>query len=374
MSGPLELALGVLIWCGVLWDGFASIVLPRTVDPTRRFSGRFIRWSWRIWALAGRRISGPGLRLGFLAVYGPLSAMTLLVLWGGLMIVAFALIYHGLGPRFQAAAGTVGFGTLLYMSGSTFLTLGLGDVTSSDPVGRTFILLEAGSGYTFLALIITYMPLLEQAYGAREVGSLLIHSRTGRPPGAIQLPRRYAGADRSEVLRGNLREAERWMAETLQSHLSHPVLAFYRAQHLGQSWLVSLATVLDSCALLIVGGEGLPAAQAGLTYLMGVRLLEDLAEALGLAPDPRCRPRLTEADLPAIVEAAAASRLTLAFGPATAQELLRLVGRYDGHLVALATWLVIELPSWIPPEETRRETQAVGGPVSQEDPLPPANP
>ena len=47
------------------------------------------------------------------------------------------------------------------------------------------------------------------------------------------------------------------MAEILQSHLSHPVLTFYRAQHWGQSWLVSLTTILDSCALLIASGEGL---------------------------------------------------------------------------------------------------------------------
>ena len=51
------------------------------------------------------------------------------------------------------------------MSALTFLTLGLGDVTSPDTIARLFILLEAGSGYIFLALIITYMPVLEQAYG-----------------------------------------------------------------------------------------------------------------------------------------------------------------------------------------------------------------
>ena len=106
--------------------------------------------------------------------------MLLLALWGGLMILAFALIYHGLGPRFQAASGPVGFGTLLYMSGSTFLTLGLGDVTTLDPAGRLFMVLEAGSGFTFLALVITYMPVLHQAYVAREVGSLLIRSRAVR--------------------------------------------------------------------------------------------------------------------------------------------------------------------------------------------------
>jgi hypothetical protein len=367
MLGQFELAIGLLIWGGVLWDGFATIVLPRTVAPTRRLSGRFTRWSWWLWSSVARRIRQPGMRLTFLAVYGPFSVMLLLALWGCLIIFAFVLIYHGLGPRLQSVAGPIGFGTLFYMSGSTFLTLGLGDVTSSDPLGRSFILLEAVSGYTFLALIITYMPLLDQSYGAREVGSLLIHSRAGNPPGAIRLLSHYSQADRSEVLRGNLREAERWIAETLQSHLSHPVLSFYRAQRLGQSWLVSLATVLDTCALLIVGGEGLPAAQARLTYRMGVRLLEDLMEALGIRVDRGYQVRLTEVDLPALIDATKTSRLAVTLGTGSALELLRLVRRYDAELVTLADWLVIPLPSWLPRTEPMQETGAPSEPDGLDD-------
>ena len=295
MRSRLEFAVGLLIWCGVLWDGFVTIILPRTVRPMRRLSGRFYRWSWRLWAAAGRRIRDPQSRLSFVAVYGPISIVLLLVLWAELIIVAFALIYHGLGPRFLAASGAVVFGTLLYTSASTFLTLGLGDVTSPGTIGRLFILLEAGTGYIFLALIITYMPVLDQAYGVREVGNVLIHSRVGHPPSAIKLLHRYSGTDRSAILRGDLREAERWMAEILQSHLSHPMLSFYRAQHWGQSWSVSLTTVLDVCALLIAGGDGLLAAQARVTYRMGIRLLKDLTEALNLTVDPRCRVRLSTA-------------------------------------------------------------------------------
>jgi hypothetical protein len=357
----LEIALGVLVWCSVLWDGFATIVLPRTVAPMRRISGRFSKWSWWLWAAVGRRIGPPGLRLSFLAVYGPLSVMILLVLWGGLIILAFTLIYQGLGPRFQSTAGRVDFGTLLYMSGSTFLTLGLGDVTSADPLGRLFILLEAGTGYTFLALIVTYMPLLDQAYSAREVVSLLIQSRTGHPPGAIGLLRRYAGADRSDLLRGSLRDAERWIAETLESHLSHPVLAFYRAQRMGESWLVALTAVLDSSALLIVGGDGLLAAQARLTYLIGVRLLEDLTAALGIHVDPQSPGRLNEADLPALARDAEASALSLNLGPSALEELLRLVRRYDVYCVTLAGSMLVTLPSWLPPPPPtgpERETSA----------------
>ena len=159
--------------------------------------------------------------------------MLLLVLWGVLMIVAFALIYQGLGaiPR----PGRSALARCLHERVDV-PNLGLG-MSPLRTVGRLFILLEAGSGYIFLGLIITYMPVLEQAYGAREVGNLLIHSRAGRPPGRSSC----CPVLRRRPLRNSarqLREAERWMAEILQSHLSHPVLSFYRAHRWGHSWLV----------------------------------------------------------------------------------------------------------------------------------------
>jgi hypothetical protein len=354
----LEFAVGLVIWVGVLWDGFATIVLPRTVAPMRRASGRFYRWSWLLWAAVGRRIRQPELRVSFLAVYGPLSVMVLLLLWATLMIVAFALIYQGLGTRFLSAAGSVGFGTLLYMSASTFLTLGLGDVTSPDAIARLFILLEAGTGYIFLALIITYMPVLEQAYAAREVGNQMIHSRAGRPPSAIKFLHRHSGTDRSEILRDNLRQSERWMAETLQSHLSHAVLTFYRAHHWGRSWLVALTALLDTSALLIAGGDELLEGQARLTYRMGLHLLKDLTDALSIRVGTECPIRLTEADLPALHAALKCAGIKLTLGPEASNQLLRLVRRYDVYLFALSARLVIPLPSWILTIDGGQEAEA----------------
>jgi hypothetical protein len=357
----LESAIGLLIWGAVLWDGFATIVLPRTVAPMRRVSGRFYKGSWRLWSAMGRRIQDGDLRLSFLAVYGPVSVMVLLVLWAGLLIVAFAVIYHGLGDRFQADRGAIGFGALLYMSGSTFFTLGLGDITSADPLARFFMILETGTGYIFLGLIITYMPLLHQAYASREIGNLLIHSRAGHPPNGIKLLRRYSGTGDSEILRTILREAECWMAETLQSHLSHPVLLFYRGLHRGQSWLDSLTTVLDSAALLIVAGDGVIAAQARIVYRMGLRLLQDLTDALSIAVDLKCAIRLTEADLPRLRAAMNVAGLTLTLGPGSSNRLLRLVRRYDVHLFALSRGLVIPLPPWLPPIDGGQEADAHAG-------------
>lgn len=353
----LELALGLLIWLGSIWDGFATIVLPRTVAPMRRLSGRFYRLSWRIWSSLACRIQSTDIRIAVLAVYGPISVMLLMIIWAILMILGFALIFHALGPRFQESRGPAGFGTLLYMSASTFLTLGLGDVTSTDLIGRLFVILESGTGYLFLGLIITYMPVLEQAYSSREVGNQLIHSRAGTPPSAIRKLHRYANPDRRTILRDILRECERWMSEIVQTHLSHPVLSFYRAQHWGQSWLVSLTIILDSCSLLIVCIDGLAAEQARLTYRMGVHLLKDLAEALGLSIDPQSRGRLTEAELPALAAAIEASALGLTLNPHQTARLLRLTQRYDAFLVPLSEWLAIPLPGWIPPESSAEDAE-----------------
>lgn len=350
-----EFTFGLVIWLAVIWDGFATIVLPRTVAPMRRFSGRFYRVTWWIWSALGRRIGSDGLRLSFLAVYGPISVMLLLIVWATLMMIAFAMIYHALGPRFQSTSGPIGFGTLFYMSASTFLTLGLGDVTSSDPIGRLFVILESGTGYLFLGLMVSYMPVLEQAYGEREVGNLLLHSRAGHPPGAIKLLHRYASPDRLEILRDNLRQAESWMSEILQTHLSHPVLSFYRAQQWGQSWLIALTITLDCCALLIVSGEGMAAEQARLTYRMGLRLVEALTGALGLKVDPRNRGRLTEADHPSLAAAMEASAMPWTIGPREMARLVRLARRYELYLLPLSEWLVIPLPEWTPAADAEPE-------------------
>jgi len=44
--------------------------------------------------------------------------------------------------------------------------------------------LEAGIGFAFLALIISYMPVLSQAFSQREVNVSLLDARAGSPPSA----------------------------------------------------------------------------------------------------------------------------------------------------------------------------------------------
>jgi hypothetical protein len=114
--------------------------------------------------------------------------------------------------------------------------------------------------------------------------------------------------------------------------------------------LVSVATIMDTCTLVIVGGEGLLAAQARLTYQMGIRLLTDLTHALAIQIDPHCPSRVAEADVPAIAAAMHAAGLSIELEQMRTLELLRLSREYEVYLIALSHWLMFPLAGWLPPK------------------------
>ena len=59
------------------------------------------------------------------------------------------------------------FLTYLYLSGTTFFTLGLGDVIPVPGVARLLVVIEVALRFGFLALVISYVPILYQrcSYG-----------------------------------------------------------------------------------------------------------------------------------------------------------------------------------------------------------------
>jgi len=79
---------------------------------------------------------------------------------------------------------------------------------------------------------------------------------------------------------------------------------------------------------------------------MGLRLLKDLTDALSVTVDGTTGIRLTEADLPRLRADLDVAGLTLPLDPGSSNQLLRLVRRYDAHLLALSRSLVIPLPPW----------------------------
>jgi len=253
-------------------------------------------------------------------------------------------VQWGLGTRLTAPDG----GTLfeyLYLSGETFFTLGLGDIAPTSRVGRAVMVAEAGLGFGFLALVIGYVPVLYQAFSRREIEITLLDARAGSPPSAEALLRSHAGDDLEELAE-LLDDWERWSAETMESHLSYPVLSYFRSQHDNQSWLAALTTILDTSALVMVGVQGACARQAELTFAMARHAVVDLAQVLRRRPQPAARDRLPRTELRRLRVALAAGAVVLDDSDAAADKLAELRKMYEPYVIALADHLVMPLPAW----------------------------
>jgi hypothetical protein len=342
----LEAAFGFILLSVVLLDAFEVIILPRRVSHPFRFARFFYRNTWRPWASAARWVRPDTRRETYLSFFGPLSLFLLLSVWSAGMIAGFAIVHWGLGSQFNVQASAITFGTCLYMSGTTFFTLGLGDVTPLTPVGRTLTVVEAGVGFGFLAAVISYLPVLYQAFSRREVSISLLDARAGSPPSAAELLRRH-GQDLKE-LGQLLYEWEHWSAELLESHLSYPSLMYFRSQHTSQSWLAALTAVLDACALVIAGIDGGPTRQAQLTFAMARHAVVDLAQILSASPLALAPDRLPADGLLRLREMLAEAGVTLREETAVEQKLAELRRMYEPYVQALGDYLHMALPPWFP--------------------------
>jgi len=342
--------VGIVLIGVVLLDAFETVVLPRRVAHGA-WLARLVIWaSWHLWSCPARGPWRRGERREtYLSFYGPSALLLLIGVWATGLIGGFALLLWGLGVPFVATGGGAGFGTTLYGSGTTFFTLGLGDVLPHTALGRLLVVLEAGIGFAFLALIISYMPVLAQAFSQREVNVALLDARAGSPPSAAELLRRHAGVDLPGALAQVLLEGERWAAELLESHLSYPLLAFYRSQHAEQSWLAGITMILDVAALVLVGMDGAPTRPARLAFAMARHAAADLSHMLGARPRAAAPERLSAADLVHLRAVLAQAGVPLREGPEADRMLTHLRQMYEPFVRALADRLLMPLPPWLPP-------------------------
>jgi len=238
---------GIALIFVILMDAFETVVLPRRIKRTFfRISSRFYRKSWRLWIRVGQRIPSANRREGFLAYFGPLAIFPLLGFWALGLIFGFACVQYGLGEHLTLANEKITFGKVLYLSGETFFTLGYGDITPNNATARALAVMEAGMGFAFLGVVIGYLPVIYNSFAAREIEISLLDARAGSPPSAAEFLSRLGCCPEQMVLDEIFRDWERWCADLLSSHISYPVLVFFRSQHGNQSWLSALTAMLES--------------------------------------------------------------------------------------------------------------------------------
>ncbi len=349
---------GVVIVLSVLLDAFETVVLPRRVRRQFRITSWFYRNTWRRWARLTAHIKSQTRRESFFGYFGPLSLIVLLALWACGLIFGFALLQYGSGEHLLTGNLKINFRLLLYHSGETFFTLGYGDITPATGFSRVLSVAEAGLGFGFLGVVIGYLPTIYSAFSRREIEISLLDARAGSPPSATELLTRAASSPDQRTLDQLFRDWERWAAEVLESHLSYPVLSFYRSQHSNQSWLGALTVVLDATALVIAGIDGVSNEQARWTFKMARHAVVDLAQVVNARHDPNAAERLSAEDLALIRTQLAEKGLRLRTDGEAESKLAQLRMQYEPYALGIAKNLYIPLPPWIRRDQIKDNWQA----------------
>ncbi|HEY1985264.1 MAG TPA: potassium channel family protein [Terracidiphilus sp.] len=355
----LSLIVGIVCLFGVLLDAFQTMILPRRATGRFRITRIFYLLTWGPWVFFTKRIPDLRKRETSFSFYGPLSLILLLVVWASFMVLGFALIFYSMGSPFNDGNQQPGLRTDLYVSGTTIFTLGLGDVTPRSPLSREIIILEAGTGFGFLAVVMGYFPVLYSAFSRREVSISLLDARAGSPPTAAELLRRHAYDGAESALSLLLVEWERWSAELLESHISYPLLCYFRSQHTNQSWIGALTSILDASSLLIAGVQGHEARQAQLTFAMARHAVVDLAQVFSLDPVSNAADRLTPERYEQLYALLCQSGVSVCRDGRSYDRLLEMRTLYEGYAEALSAYLRMPLPPWISTTPHKDNWQAV---------------
>jgi hypothetical protein len=176
----------------------------------------------------------------------------------------------------------------------------------------------------------------------------LLDQRAGSPPSAVELLRRNMDGNDVTVLVQLLRDWEVWVADLLESHLSYPVLAYFRSQHENQSWVAVLAVILDVSAYLLACGTTRASHQAAFTFAVGRHAVADLTNVLAVRPQTPRTERLAPDTAKRLWQAAQAHGIDVPDPEAAQANLTAIRAAYEPYLEALSSYLVMPLPPWTP--------------------------
>ena len=249
-----------------------------TLVTTRRRRGRhwptqvFYRRTWRAWVALGRRAQ-PELREGFLAVYGPLSLLGLLVTWVVLLVAGWGAVWWGLR---SAVTGVDGYLDAVYFAGVGFFTVGFGDLVPTGGLARLLVLVEAFMGLVTMALVIGYLPTLYGAYSRPEVQPVSLDDMSDEATTPIGFLEDCYASGGGQAVAAAFTEWERWCDEVFDSHTAYPMLAMFRSRQPGQNWLTALGVVLDAATICLAAVDSPRVGPAARLWRRASRTLQSL--------------------------------------------------------------------------------------------------
>jgi hypothetical protein len=333
---------------------FVVFLLPRRVKRDPAIARALLRSLWIPWRWTASRM--PRVTADtMLGIFGPFGLLTIL----GLLSIGMILAYTGLHWAFSSHLGrprAADFGDDLYFSAGAFFSASTPG-TPSGGAGKVLQIAEAATGFGFLAIAIGYLPAMFQAFSRRETAVSRLDPRAGSPPSVAVLLQRSGLRGGWRELEEYLREWETWTAELMETHLSYPILGYFRSQHVNQNWLAALTTIVDACAYTIAYGPEDELEAAELTFRIGRHALADLTLAFTKSgrrrSPPITRARLTGDGLSELRSRLEGSGLHSEGGEEATQRLEKLRGSYEPYALAIARQLALELPVWLPVGEVK---------------------
>jgi hypothetical protein len=234
----LSCVVGAWVVVATVASSLRTTVLPRGV-PARlgRRVFRVVRWFFDLRIGKGAPYAK---RDRIMAYYAPTALLALMVTWLVAISTGFFLLYWGIGVR--------PFARTLALSGSSIFTLGF---ERPDTVLLTFLVCtEAALGLVELALLITYLPSIYQAFSRREALVSALEVRAGSPPSGSEMLIRFTVLGRLESLSEEIWSRwEGWFTDIEESHTTFGALAFFRSPTPDRSWVAAAGAVLDAAAL-----------------------------------------------------------------------------------------------------------------------------
>ncbi|HEX4761136.1 MAG TPA: hypothetical protein VH256_10060 [Thermoleophilaceae bacterium] len=339
----------------VLAEFFVAFLLPRRVKRDPRIARQIYTVAWPVWRWVADRLPRRA-RDTMLGLFGPLGLIVMLGLWAFGVVVGYACLHWAGGSKLGPGGVEVTFGNDLYYSAGTFFS-GTTNLAAHTTYAHVLNILEAATGFAILFIAIGYLPALFQAFSRREVAVSQLDPRAGSPPTAGALLLHSAGRGGWDDLDGYLEEWENWAAEVMETHLSYPVLGYFRSQHLNQNWLGALTTVLDTSAFTMVAGSEKASRTAQLTFAIGRHAIADLAFAFHTRTAPPSGDRLSEDALRELCEMLDEAGLELHGDGEMHAKLEELRDTYEPYARALSQRLALPLSEWLPPEELESNWQ-----------------
>jgi hypothetical protein len=351
MDRALLVIAGILLIVLSFNDAFQAIIVPRSVGHVFRPSFYQARWLWHLWPRIARVIypRNMNLREDFLAAYAPTNLILNLVTWSLLLLIGYGAIFFAL--REQVHPHITTFGEAVYFAGTSFLTIGFGDFVGDHGLTRMISLAAGASGLGLVSITTAYLFGILGAFQTREQFVVMLGTRAGDPPtgtGLLSIAARFRITGEMPAL---LRDAETWCATLLETHLAYPILAYFRSSHDQESWIGTLATLLDASVLLITTVD-IDMGEAHILHAIARHATRDLAVYFRVNKE-NGDPQITRERFDLACRRLAEAGYALKNRDEAWKAFCALRGRYAESLNGLAAFFDIPSLPWVSADEMR---------------------